>query len=267
MNDTQLSSQSSHRTDAVQRLADMFLSARHTRQPIEQTPSDLVPPDRDAAYAIQDAVVTALTPELGPIGGWKVGAQTVTAEPFCSPIHQATIYGDNVTVPAEMFAHPGVEAEIAYRFGQALPPRNLPYTEGEVLGAIASAHAAIEIYDTRFAKPHSQDWLAHLADQGSHGAMMIGPAMPSWQSLVPVEQDVVEIINGETVFSHKGGNSAGDTRRLLVWLANEASRRGYGIAAGAVVISGSTTGTTFVGSKSNITVRFPGFSEVSVFLA
>lgn len=267
MTDISQSAPDPSHSGTVGALADMFLAARHTRHPIEQVPAELVPQDRAGVYAVQDVVVAALTPELGPIAGWKVGSQTTTAEPFCSPIHQGTIYDDNVTLPASMFSHPGVEAEIAYRFGKALPPRETAYSEDEVLGAIASAHAAIEIFDTRFAVPQSQDWHVHQADQGSHGAMIIGPAVTSWRSLVPLEQQVIEIINGETLFSHKGGNSAGDTRRLLVWLANHASARGYGIAAGAVVISGSTTGTTFVEGKADIRVSFPGFSEVSASLS
>jgi len=248
-------------------LATLLLAARRSGVPAGDVPTALVPADVVAAYEVQDRVAEALKEQLGPIGGWKVGAPTPEGEPFAAPVHAGTIYADGAVVPADRMRLIGAEAEIAYRFGKALPTRVEPYGEGEVLEAVASVHAAIEGVDTRFEAMNSQEKFVHFADQMNHGAMIIGPAVTDWRGLVPVEQAVEMVIDGKVVVAHRGGNSAGDPRRLLVWLANEASRRGYGIPEGTVVITGSMTGTEFVPHGTDVTARFPGFSEVSARFA
>ncbi|MFT9435611.1 hypothetical protein [Acetobacter syzygii] len=87
-------------------------------------------------------------------------------------------------------------------------------------------HPAIEIIDTRFVAPGSQPPFDHLADQQSHGALFVGPAMVDCQDLVPTEERVTLTIDGRVAVDHIGGNSAGDPIRMLVWLASHAAHLG-----------------------------------------
>lgn len=245
-------------------VAHMLLSVRNRKStPPEHVHDSLVPRSIEDAYAIQDEVAQ----HLGPIGGWKVGAETPQSEPFCAPIHTSTIFEDGATLPPDLCFHRGVEAEIAYRFAHAMPPRAQEWTREEVLDAIGTIHPAIELLDTRFAKPGSQHKFLHTADQQSHGALIVGPGVAEWRKFTPVTERVVLTINNQVVADHVGGNSAGDPLRMLVWLANHASRRKIGIAAGSIVTTGSTTGTIFVGHNTEVVADFPEIGSVHAHLA
>ena len=159
-------------------------------------------------------------------------------------------------IPAKMFRVIGVEAEIVYRFGRDLVPNKGPYARNDVLDGIVSMHPAIEIVDTRFKTFGALDPLSHRADQGNHGALIVGPALSDWRSLDPVRQPVTLIINGKHVCDTIGGNSAVDPVRLLVWLANVGSRSLGGLRAGQFVTTGSCTGTIFVNSAAQVAIDF-----------
>lgn len=248
---------------AVNGLAEIYLNARHRGEQLQGIAAAFEPQDEAQAYAVQDAVARILTTEFGPVRGWKVGAATPEAMPFCAPIHEATILEDGATVDTRLCRHFGVEAELAYRFARDLPRGDKPYDENTVLEAIGSIHAAIEIFDTRFDKPNSQSRLAHMADQGNHGAMIIGEGVADWRRFIPSTAAKMTLtINGAVTHHKIGGNSAGDTRRLLTWLANHAAERGLPIKAGDTVISGSTMGTTFVHQDSEVVVEFEGLPPV-----
>ncbi|WP_308719114.1 2-keto-4-pentenoate hydratase [Komagataeibacter xylinus] len=245
-------------------LADLFLAVRQRKtDPLASVHEALTPRTLADAYAVQDAVGL----HLGPIRGWKVGAETPQSEPFAAPIHAATIFEDGDTVPAYVCRHLGVEAEIGYRFAKALPPRAAEWTADEVMAAIGSIHPMIEIVDTRFEKPGSQHKLLHTADHQSHGALIAGPGLADWRGVNPTGEPVSLTINGRTVVEHVGGNSAGDPLRLLVWLANHAARRGPGIEAGCLVTTGSTTGTMFVVHDTDVRASFPSIGTVHAHLA
>ncbi|ATU73058.1 2-keto-4-pentenoate hydratase 2 [Gluconacetobacter sp. SXCC-1] len=245
-------------------LTDLFRAIRAGEMPPPATVDPaLVPATETAAYAVQDAVGRG----LGPIVGWKVGASGPEAEPAAAPIHAGTVFGTGATVPHGLCRHLGVEGEIGYRFARALPARPRAYARAEVLAAIGTIHPVIEIVDTRFEKPASQHHLLHLADQQSHGALIVGPGQTAWQAVNPVAERVVLSIDGRVVADHTGGNAAGDPLRLLVWLANHAARRGIGIGAGCLVTTGSATGTVFVAHGTDAEARFPNIGQVTAHLA
>ena len=132
----------------------------------------------------------------------------------------------------------GVEAELVYRFTSTLVARQQPYEDEEVLEAIGSVHAAIEIVDTRFAVWNSVERLAQVADQMNHGALITGSGRSDWREIDPVNEPVSLSIDGKPAFETVGGNSAGDPLRMLVWLANTGARSLGGIKAGDLITTG-----------------------------
>lgn len=253
-------------SDALAQYAELLLDARKSGHCLQQVPTSCAPQNAEDAYAVQDRVAHALIPSFGSIQGWKVGAPTPDSEPFCAPLHQTTIFSGDTKLPVGLCRLYGVEAEIVYVFGASLPLRSTPWTEQDVRKSIVSAHAAIEIFDTRFCKPGSQSGLTHLADQGNHGALIYGAPLNAWQRLVPVDEPVRLILNGKPVIDHKGGNSAGDPMHLLVWLANHTAKRGLPIQAGTVVTTGSMIGTEFVPAGTVAEVQIGPLTPVSVTL-
>jgi 2-keto-4-pentenoate hydratase len=245
-----------------ERAAGALLKARRTRQWIKALPEGTHPATELDAYAIQELVAA----ELGPVLGWKVGAATLHSEPFRAPLHAATLF-ENTDLPAQIFHVIGVEAEIVYRLGRDLPPREDAYTREEVLAAVHTMHPAIEIVDTRFASLSSVDALCQRADQQNHGALAVGPALREWSDIDPEQQFVRLTINDRLACENTGGNSAVDPVRLLQWLANRGSNRLGGLKAGQAITTGSCTGTIFVEPGAKVRVEFPGLGTMELVIA
>lgn len=248
--------------------AAVITMARQGRSPRPlDLPLALRPRNAAEAYAVQDAVVR----ERGDVAGWKVGAASPQAVPARSALTaDSIVMGDEgvpVHLPAAAFAVMGVEAELVYEMGADLPPRAVPYTAAEVLAAVASVRAAIEVCDTRFAAWAQQgDW-SRLADQACHGALVVGAGMRKVDEVEPLAQGVALSVNGTVAVEHAGwGNPAGDPLRLLVWLANEGSLSLGGLRAGHWVTTGACTGTVLVAPGAQVRADFPGLGRAELHL-
>jgi 2-keto-4-pentenoate hydratase len=235
--------------------------------PIGSLPPELIPRTAEEAYAAQTALVARLVPRFGPIVGWKVGAPSHTTEPAASPL-----LADLVQPSPARFGDPrlrlrGIEAEVAFRFGLALPARAEPYGEAEVGAAIASIHPAIELVETRFESWEGPPGLAKLADIGSNGGFCFGAGSPEWRSRDLARPRVTLEIDGKRVAERVGGNTAGHPLRTLVWLANHTGRLGHGLKAGDIVTTGSHTGLVFAGQDSRVVARVAELSEANLVLS
>jgi 2-keto-4-pentenoate hydratase len=209
------------------------------------------------AYVWQDALLA----HLGPVAGWKVGSESPASEPFRAGLTASTIFQSPVQLDRGRFNVIGVEAEIVYRLAHPLPARAEPYTRTEVLAAIGSVHAGIEIVDTRFAAWGIVDRPSQTVDQFNHGALIVGEGRTYGFEVNPHAQMVQLDLNGTTIARRAGGNSAGDAVDLLIWLANSGAVSQGGLAAGAAITTGSWTGTLFAGSGTQVRAFFDGIGE------
>jgi 2-keto-4-pentenoate hydratase len=240
--------------------ANFLLGQRSRDAVLTDTLSEqLRPPTLADAIAVQVATMR----ELGAIGGWKVGAADPTAEPVASPLPASGVKPSPVVIAARLRAS---ECEISFRFGRSLPPRDTPYDRAEVLAAIESCQAAIEVVDPRYRTTDGHDPLSILADMGMHGSLAVGKPLEDWHPemfhTLPVILAVDGVKRRELVGSMPGGT---DLLRLLVWLANSEVARAFGgIAAGHVVTTGSWTGLMLTPPGAYVTARFAGFPPVEV---
>ncbi|SFF24120.1 2-keto-4-pentenoate hydratase [Paracidovorax wautersii] len=246
--------------------ADCLIRARTGVVPRpSDLPAALRPADAAQAYAVQDRVALA----RGAIAGWKVGAASPEAEPSraalaCDSVHVAGADGV-ARLRAQDFLVIGVEAELVFQCIADLPPRGEPYSPGEVLDALGSVHAAIEVCDTRFATWGGQDPLSRLADQACHGALVVGTGRPDGAAVDVLRQPVRLEVNGGTVVAHDaGGNPAGEPLRLLVWLANFGAHSLGGLRAGQWITTGSWTGTPMAMRGDRVVADFPGIGRAEL---
>lgn len=248
--------------------AAVITMSRQSRTPRPlDLPAALRPRNAAEAYAVQDAVVR----ERGEVAGWKVGAASPQALPARAALTADSIgierAGLPVHLPAAGFAVMGVEAELVYELGADLPARAAPYTAAEVLGAMASVRAAIEVCDTRFAAWAQQGEWSRLADQACHGALVVGTGTANVLGVQPLAQGVTLSVNGAVAVGHAGwGNPAGDPVRLLVWLANEGALSLGGLRAGHWVTTGACTGTVLVAPGAQVVADFPGLGRAELHL-
>lgn len=235
---------------------------RRMARPLD-LPAGLRPRDAAQAYAVQDAVVR----ERGEVAGWKVGAASPVAPPARAALTRDSVWvGEGeppaVRLAAADFAVVGVEAELVYELGADLPPRDTPYRPEEVLAAVVSVRAAIEVCDTRFAAWAQQGEWSRLADQACHGALVVGCGSADVAGVRPLQQPVCLWVNGEAAVRHAAGsNPAGDPLRLLVWLANSGAASLGGLRAGQWVTTGSCTGTVLVAPGAHVVADFAGLGS------
>jgi len=241
-----------------------FLSARAEKRPLAALPEDARPRDAGEATAVADETAR----RLGPVAAWKVGASSKTAVPARAPINAATVFLGIERLSLGVYRAPLIEAEIAFRLGSDLPTRETPYTVEEVAAAIVSVHPLFEICDTRFAAHKTQDGFSHMADQQSHGALIVGPAVggngTSWLGHDFANQPVRLVVDGTDPIERVGGNSAGEPFRLLVWMANEGTRDFGGLKAGWVITTGSHTGAVPVRAGGSARADFPGVGSIEL---
>ena len=136
-----------------------------------------------------------------------------------------------------------VEAEFAFRMGRALAPRSQPWSQDEVMAAVADLHPTIEIPDSRYHDFARVGAPQLIADFACACWLVVGPAMaPGWREVNLAAHPVQVWRGGEVAARGQGANVLGDPRLALTWIANELSRHGPGLKAGDLV----TTGTCIV---------------------
>lgn len=237
--------------------ARLLLSARRDpTQRLHSLPEVVRPKTEEQAYLIQRAIMA----ELGGIGGWKVGSPDPTGPMTCAPLPADGVQGS----PGHMAVSRDrvVEAEIAVRIAHDLPPREAPYSRAEVLGAIGSAHPAIEALQSRYVDVDQVDKLSALADSLSHGGLVVGDAIPDWQGIDLGTEQVRLLVNGAEV-KVGTGNPAGDMLRLVVWLANDGAHAAGGLLAGQFVTTGSWTGKDAVPEGGEARIVFTHAGEAA----
>jgi 2-keto-4-pentenoate hydratase len=229
----------------AQAAANLLAESWRVGSLLPELPEEWRPRTAADGYRIQDL----LAEELGfPVGGWKIGCTSAVARkilkargPFAGRIFATRIFASGTTLPATAYPMRGLEGEFAFRLHKPLPTRKRAYRLAEVTEAIGNLHLAIEIVDSRYV-----DWLkvgtpSLIADQGSNGALVLGPAVPRWRTRKLDSQPVRMEVNGKAVGAGSGVDCLGHPLQALLWLANLMRRRG-GLPAGAVISTGTCSG-------------------------
>ncbi len=220
--------------------ATLLLNARRSHTPIADLPAELQPQSLDEAVFIHGIMAA----ELGPVGGWKIGAGSPEATPFFAPMPRAWMVPSGTRLSGPRFRYRVLEAEIAFLLGHDLPPRATPYTRDEVVAAIASCHPIIEELESGLIDPKAATHLSAMADLQMHGGFIYGSACPNWQAIDFKTESVTLTIDGKVEVERNGSNTSGDLMRLLPYLANEGAARTGGLKAGQWITTGSWTGNT-----------------------
>jgi 2-keto-4-pentenoate hydratase len=221
----------------------------------------VLPPDRAAAYAVQDATIDL----VGAVGGWKVGAKGPDLEPNCAPLPASGIFASGVALAGAPWAMRGIEVEVAVRMGRDFVPASPDADRGALQAAIDCVLPVIEVVETRLADWRESDPLAQLADLQTHGALVVGE--PS--TMAPADLDLQQVeaylaFDGQPVASCCGANPAGDVWRLLAWLAWHCAQRGRPLRAGDVVTTGSCSGMLFAGEGMEVLADLKGIGRVKL---
>lgn len=239
--------------DSIQRAGRILADAWMADETVD-FPTDLLPVDRDASYAAQDEMARLVAMETGnAVVGWKVGATSLgvqEAEGYDGPIpgriFASTIYGNRSSVPLTRCQQANIEVEVAFRFHTA-PSKEDGGLSHESLAKIVTAMPAFDITGTRYTPSSRESWgnqqnmLAGIADNGNGGAVVLGSEKPLRKEFDFVQLQVELSINGGDPVANLWNQARGDPLEALVWTVNQVYERGFALAAGDVVLTGSLT--------------------------
>ena len=254
---------------ACRAAANLLHAARRDLRPISELPTGLRPREPSEGYAIQQAFVAA---EGGDLAGFKIGATSRAAQdyltidgPFFGCLFAAGVHESPAELSAGGFIFRLIEPEFAFRMGADLAPRQALYDRSEVAAAVASAHPAVEVVTSAFGR----DWTrvgapALIADNGVHGAFILGPACENWRGLDLAAHRVTLLRNGNKEGDGVGANALGHPLDALAWLANQGVLGGRGLKAGDVVTTGVVTPFIYVDAGDRVTADFGAFGEVNL---
>jgi 2-keto-4-pentenoate hydratase len=219
-------------------------------------------PDSDAmAYAVQAQVWHRVVGTERP-RAWKVGAASRDAEPLAAPVFPRGLATSPARFSAGSFGSVAVEAEIAFRFGRDLPATDQDPDRATLLAAIASAHVAMELVDTRLADPEAAGPQWRLADSLLNGGLVIGEAIPDWQTKDFSAQAVRILVDDAVLAQAPGAPPLGDLLHCLPWWIRHIG----GVRAGDLVTTGAWSGAHPVPMPATVTVEFPGLGSTRVRL-
>ena len=258
----------------VEQAADLLLAARLERQPLV-LPASCRPASLDDGYAVQQALVGRLAARRGESVGFKIGATSAKAQAFLGvsgPFSGRILGGGVSQSPARLsvgdFVFCLIEPEFALRMASDLPARSAPYEASEVADAVAAVHPAIEVVNSAFGAAWSRAGApALVADNGVHGAFVLGPACEDWRALDLEAHPVRLEVNGKTVGEGVGANALGGPLTALTWLANQQSAFGRGLLAGDVITTGVVTDFVEVAAGDEVRADYGALGALQVRFA
>jgi 2-keto-4-pentenoate hydratase len=227
----------------AQEAARLLYAAWRDQQPIDGLPEQCRPQSLDDGYQVQAALELL---HEGLLGGYKIGATNKVAQrlfdvdaPFFGRVLAPSILQSPGEIAAGAVRLRIIEAEFDFTMKSDLPPRATPYTRDEVMAAVADLHPAIEVPDSRYVQWREAGMPQLVADNAIAALLVLGEPAREWRDLDLSQHAVTVRVNGEVVDEGSGANVLGDPRNVMLWLANELSRRGLGLKAGQVVTTGS----------------------------
>ena len=213
-------------------------------QLLDQLPKDCRPQSSADAYQIQREIV-----ELSEdrVGGWKIAATGPAGQkmlnvdtPLAGRLLARTIHSSAARLPLTTNRMRVVEVEFAFRMRAALPSRDAPYSQEEVLSYVDTLHPALELPGSRFFDTKVVGASQLIADNACADLFVLGDASTdAWREIDLSAHPGTLSLNGEVVAEGSGAAVLGDPRIALTWLVNELSIHGEGLEAGEIVTTGT----------------------------
>ena len=223
--------------------------------------------DVEAAYAVQRVNHELRFAAGARLIGRKIGltSEAVQRQLGVGQPDSGYLFGDMAvvdgTVPPGRLLQPRVEAEIAFWLARDVP--GAVASTDDVLAAIDSAVAAIEIVDSRIA-----GWdisiVDTVADNASSGMFVV-----SEHRVDPTELDLLGVAmsmsrNDEVVSTGSGAACLGNPLNAVLWLAQTSARLGRPLRAGELVLSGALGPLVPVGPGDDVRAEITGLGPVRV---
>jgi 2-keto-4-pentenoate hydratase len=243
--------------------------ARLGRAQLQPLAPDSAPVDEAEGYRIQNAVHDMLSPDLGPLAGYKIGCTSAVMQKYLDIPHPCgggvftkCVYPGGVSLNHRDYVRVGVECEIAVRLGRDLTPSGATLTADAVGQAVEAYIPAIEIVDDRYADWRTIGAPTLVADDFFAAGCVLGE--PVLRAAAPDLLTVIgrASINGAEVARGTGADVLGHPHNALAWLANHLAADGKGLRAGQIVLTGSLVQTIWLNAGDKVAMDLSGLGAV-----
>jgi 2-keto-4-pentenoate hydratase len=203
----------------------------------------LNPLDGESAYAIQDINTRFWQSSGRRIVGRKAGLTAAAVQKQLG-VDQPDfgVLFDDMQIPDGGWLNPArtlqpkAEAEIAFVLAKPLPSTNT--TPADVVAAVASVRAAIEIVDSRIA-----DWTITyadtVADNGSSAFFVLSKTGIPLAGLDLEGASMIMQVNGQSASTGIGAAALGNPLNAAAWLARTLAQRDAPLAPGDILLTGA----------------------------
>lgn len=258
-------------TNRAAEASDLFWRAWQLGAVIEALPAACRPTSRAEGYAVQ----ALLAPRSAkPVAGWKIAATSLAGQkhinvsgPLAGRILAERVHPDGAALSMAGNRMAVAEAEFVFVMAKALPPRATPYTQVEVMAAVADLHLGIEVPNSRFADFVGAGEAQLIADSACAHEFVLGPRVNApWRDIDLAAHTVHATVEGTARRYERdgvGANVLGDPRIALTWLANELSGLGITLVAGQFVTTGTCVVPLEIVAGDQVTADFGALGTVS----
>ena len=245
-------------------LARDLAEAWRTGSTVPLPAAGLGPTTRAEAYDIQDRMAELIG---GQVVGWKVGATVRAVQifeghdaPLPGRIFADRLFESPARISANLFKGVKVECEFAFRLTRDLPKGTAPVSRDELAGGL-TFHPAFELAGSRYA-PGTGNRAATtfdgIADNGSGGAAVLGPAVGNWQALSFDTMEIDARIDDSPPIQIYTGAYRRDPVAIVAETFSDLRARGVDLPAGTCVLTGSLSLPTPVRKGQAVTAKFSG---------
>tara|TARA_R110002096_G_scaffold424348_1_gene632209 strand:+ start:17081 stop:17863 length:783 start_codon:yes stop_codon:yes gene_type:complete len=234
--------------------------------PIPPLRDALEPTDSDGAYAVQSASISHWLEQGRRIVGHKVGLTAAAVQKQLNVdqpdygvlFHDMQISNGGILRKSQVI-QPKVESEVALVMAtDVFDPET---SREEFTAAVEYAAPAIEIVDSRIA-----DWeitfADTVADNGSSAFFVLGDEMKNLDGLDLWSCGMVLEVNGNIVSLGAGAACLGHPLNAALWLARTLAKRGEGLKAGDIVLTGALGPMVTINSGDIVKASIGGLGTV-----
>ena len=250
----------------IQALAQYLNNAELNRTEISKVTLEYPTLDVNLAYDVQHAIVALKQAAGHSVVGLKMGLTSQTkmkqmnvTEPIYGHIFDYQILENDGRLKVNELIHPRVEAEIGFVLGNDLQGADVK--ESDVFRAIQYAFPALDVVDSRFT---NFDFTLPdvVADNASTARVVVGEKFTSPAGLDLDLLGVTLSINGEIADLGVGAAVLGHPLKSLTLLVRMLSRRGLGLKAGTIILSGGITRAIHIKPGDLVRARVHTLGEV-----
>ncbi|MBS0393138.1 MAG: hypothetical protein JSR54_00860 [Proteobacteria bacterium] len=225
-------------------------------------PGGWVPANMEAAYGVQKRV-RALRGQ--GIAAYKIGMTNAAAqqanglaEPIVGWLDSASVLPDGAALAGAAARKRWVESEVIFRMAADVRELRPEGAIEAVAQAIGSAHAGIEVCDSRFVDTDAQPAVNIVADNSNASVIVIGAALPR----LPPPLEVTLTCGSAPPVTGCTSAVLGDPLGSLCWLARWLQQRGETLRAGQFIATGTCTGIIEAGPDDRCEARFGDLASV-----